>query len=157
MANATRTIPDGYYTITPHLMLDDAAKSIEWYKKALGAEELSRFSGPDGKVMHAELKIGNSRFMVGEVMEGMKGPKGFGGSPTSLWLYVDESDRVFNKAVSSGAKVHMPMANQFWGDHAGAFTDPAGYIWWVATHVEDLTPEETQRRAAESFKQPAHH
>jgi PhnB protein len=160
MAKATRAIPDGYYTITPELMLDDAAKSIDWYKKALGAEELSRFTGPDGKVMHAELKIGNSRFMVGEVMAGQKGPKAFGGSPASLWLYVDESDRVFNKAVTAGAKVHMPMADQFWGDHAGAFTDPAGYVWWVATHVEDVSREDMQQRAAEFFKQvpqPAHH
>jgi PhnB protein len=157
MAKAKSAVPDGYHTLTPQLMLDNAGQAIDWYRKALGVEEVNRFVGPDGKIMHAELKIGNSRFMVGEVMSGQKGPKGFGGSPASLWLYVENSDALFNKAVSAGAKVHMPMADQFWGDRAGAFTDPAGYVWWIATHVEELSKDELHRRAEDFFKQVPQH
>ncbi len=124
--------------------MDNAAKTIEWYKKALGAEEVSRSVGPDGKIMHAELKIGNSRFMVNDVMMGGKGPQAFGGSPASLWMYVENSDALFNRAVGAGGKVQMPIEDQFWGDRAGAVTDPAGYTWWIATRKEDLTPEEIQ-------------
>jgi PhnB protein len=157
MAKAKSSVPDGYHTLTPSLMIENAAQAIDWYKKALGIEEVSRFAGPDGKIMHAELKIGDSRFMVGEVMNGQKGPKAIGGSPASLWVYVENSDALFNKAVSAGGKVHMPMTDQFWGDRAGAFTDPAGYIWWIATHTEDLSKEELHRRADEFFKkQPQH-
>jgi PhnB protein len=133
MAKAKSAVPEGYHTLTPQLMLDNAAQTIDWYKKALGVEELNRFVGPDGKIMHAELKIGNSRFMVGEVMSGQKGPKAFGGSPASLWVYVENSD------------------------HAGAFTDPAGYVWWVATHVEELSKDELHRRAEDFFKQVPQH
>ncbi len=155
MAKAAKAVPDGYYTITPQLTLDNAAQTIDWYKKALGAEEVSRSVGPDGKIMHAELKIGNSRFMMNDVMMGGKGPKAFGGSPASLWLFVENSDALFNRAVSAGAKVQMAMDNQFWGDRAGAVADPAGYTWWIATRKEDLTPKEMQQRAAEFFKQMA--
>jgi PhnB protein len=153
MTKAKSAVPDGYHTLTPELMLENAAQTIDWYKKALGVEELNRFVGPDGKIMHAELKIGDSRFMVGEVMAGHKGPKALGGSPASMWLYVENSDAVFNRAVSAGGKVQMPMADQFWGDRAGAFVDPAGYVWWVATHSEELSKEEIHRRADEFFKQ----
>ncbi|HMC21313.1 MAG TPA: VOC family protein [Thermoanaerobaculia bacterium] len=156
MAKAAKAVPDGYYTITPQLTLDNAAQTIDWYKKALGAEEVSRSVGPDGKIMHAELKIGNSRFMMNDVMMGGKGPKAFGGgSPASLWLFVENSDSLFNRAVSAGAKVQTPIDNQFWGDRAGAVADPAGYTWWIATRKEDLTPAEMQQRAAEFFKQMA--
>jgi PhnB protein len=105
--------------------------------------------------MHAELKIGNSRFMVNDVMMGSKGPHAFGGSPASLWLYVENSDALYNRAVGAGAKVQMPIADQFWGDRGGAVTDPAGYTWWIATRKEDLTQTEMQQRAAEFFKQMA--
>ena len=155
MAQAKSPIPEGFHTVTPQLILDNAAQTIDWYKKALGAEELSRSVGPDGKIMHAELKIGNSRFMMNDVMMGGKGPQAFGGSPASLWLFVENSDALFNRAVSAGAKVQMPMDNQFWGDRAGAVADPAGYTWWIATRKEDLTPAEMQQRAAEFFKQMA--
>jgi len=155
MAKAARPVPEGYHTITPQLTLDDAAKTIDWYKKALGAEELGRSVGPDGKIMHAELKIGDSRIMVNDVMMGYKGPKDFGGSPSSLWLFVENSDALFNRAVSAGAKVHVPIADQFWGDRGGAVADPAGYTWWISTRKEDLTPEETKQRATEFFKQTA--
>jgi uncharacterized glyoxalase superfamily protein PhnB len=155
MAKAAKAVPSGYHTLTPSLTLDNAAQSIEWYKKALGAEEISRSVGPDGKIMHAELKIGDSRFMMNDVMMGGKGPQAFGGSPASFWLYVEDSDALFNRAVGAGGTVAMPMADQFWGDRAGAFADPSGYTWWIATRKEDLTQAEMQQRAAEFFKQMA--
>ena len=155
MAKAAKPVPEGLYTLTPQLALDNAAQTIEWYKKAFGAEEISRGLGPDGKIMHAELKIGNSRFYLNDVMPGYKGPQAFGGSPASFWLYVDDSDSLFDRAVKAGAKVQMPIADQFWGDRGGAIADPAGYTWWIATRKEDLTHEEIQQRAAEFFKQMA--
>ena len=153
MAKAAKAVPEGYHTITPQLTLDNAAQTIDWYKRALGAEEVSRSAGPDGKIMHAELKIGNSRFMMNDVMTGGKGPQAFGGSPASLWLFVENSDAVFNRAVGAGAKVQMPLADQFWGDRGGAVADPEGYTWWIATRKENLTQAEMQQRAAEFFKQ----
>jgi PhnB protein len=155
MANAAKPVPEGYHTITPQLSLDNAAQTIDWYKRALGAEEIGRSLGPDGKVMHAEIKIGNSRIMVNDVMQGSKGPQALGGSPASMWLYVDNSDQLFNRAVAEGANVQMPMADQFWGDRAGSFADPSGYTWWIATRKEDLTPEEMNQRADAFFKQMA--
>ena len=155
MAKASSHIPEGFHTVTPALALDNAAQTIEWYKKAFGAEEVSRNLGPDGKIMHAELKIGNSRLMVSDVMEGMKGPKAFGGSPIALWLYVENSDALFDRAVAAGANVQMPMADQFWGDRAGAVADPAGYTWWIGTRKETLTSAEINERAQEFFKQMA--
>ena len=154
MAKAARAVPEGFHTITPQLALDNAAETIDWYKRAFGAEEISRGLGPDGKITHAELKIGDSRFMVNDVMMG-KGPRELGGSPASLWLYVDNADALFNRAVTAGAKVQMPLDNQFWGDRGGAVADPSGYTWWIATRKEDLTHAEIQQRAAEFFKQMA--
>ena len=155
MSKASSPIPEGFHTVTPALALDNAAQTIEWYKKAFAAEEVSRNLGPDGKIMHAELKIGNSRMMVSDVMEGMKGPKAFGGSPIALWLYVENSDALFDRAVAAGANVQMPMADQFWGDRAGAVADPAGYTWWIGTRKETLTSAEINERAQEFFKQMA--
>jgi len=155
MAKAARPVPEGYHTITPQLTLESAAKTIDWYKKALGAEEVSRSVGPDGKIMHAEIKIGDSRVMVNDAMMGSKGPKSLGGSPSALWLYVNDSDALFNRAVGAGAQVVMPLADQFWGDRGGAVSDPEGYTWWIATRKEDFTPAEMQQRAADFFKQPA--
>jgi PhnB protein len=157
MAKAAKAVPTGYHTITPQLTLDNAAQSIDWYKKALGAEEVSRSAGPDGKIMHAELKIGDSRFMMNDVMAGSKGPKAHGGSPASLWLFVEDSDALFNRAVGAGAEVRMPIADQFWGDRGGAIGDPEGYTWWIATRKEDLTHEEMQQCAQEFFKQQMAH
>jgi uncharacterized glyoxalase superfamily protein PhnB len=153
MAQAARPVPEGYHTITPQLTLDDAARAIDWYKKALGAEEVGRSTGPDGKVMHADLRIGDSHIMVNDAIMGGKGPKAIGGSPASLWIYVADCDSLFNRAVSAGAQVAFPMVDQFWGDRSGSITDPAGYRWTIATHKEDLTPEEMQQRQAEFFKQ----
>jgi PhnB protein len=155
MAKAAKPVPEGYHTITPSLTLDNAAQTIDWYKRALGAEELSRSVGPDGKIMHAELKIGDSRFMMNDAMMGGKGPQAFGGSPMSLWLYVENCDTLFKRAVDAGAKVQVPLGDQFWGDRGGQVTDPAGYNWWIATRKEDLTQEEMRKRAEDFFKQMA--
>ena len=156
MAKAKSAVPEGYHTVTPQLTLDNAAEAIEWYKKALGAVEGDRATGPDGKIMHSELRIGNSRIMVNDAMMGGKGPKALGGSPASLWIYVDDCDALFNRAVSAGAQVPPgPMGqltDQFWGDRSGTLTDPAGYRWTIATHKEDLTREEMNQRQEEFMK-----
>jgi PhnB protein len=156
MAKAKSAVPNGFHTITPQLTLDNAAQSIEWYKKALGAEETQRATGPDGKIMHAELRIGDSKFMVNDAMMGGKGPQALGGSPASLWVYVEDCDALFNRAVAAGAKVlggpMGQMGDQFWGDRAGSLTDPAGYMWTIATRKEDLTPEEIRQRQEEFMK-----
>ena len=156
MAKAKSAIPEGFHTVTPQLTLDNCAEAIEWYKRALGAKESNRADSPDGKVMHSELTIGNSKIMVNDPM-GPKaaGPRGLGGSPAALWLYVEDCDAVFNRAISAGATVTQfgEVRDQFWGDRTGTFKDPAGYAWTVATHKEDLTREEIDARAAEFFKQ----
>jgi PhnB protein len=157
MAKAKSSIPDGYHTVTPQLIFDKAAEAIEWYTKALGAEEKSRAVAPDGKIMHAELQVGNSRIMLNDAMGGGKSAKALGGSPVSLWVYVQDCDALFDRAVKAGAHVAPgpmgQMADQFWGDRTGTFTDPYGYQWTIATHKEDLSREELDRRAKEFFKQ----
>jgi PhnB protein len=157
MAKAKSAVPEGYRTVTPHLALDNAAQAIEWYKKALGAEERGRAVGPDGKVMHAELQIGDSKIMLNDAMMGAKGPIALGGSPASLWLYVEDCDSLFNRAIAAGGQIAHggmgQMQDQFWGDRSGTFTDPHGYTWTIATHKEDLTPEEMQQRQDEFMKQ----
>jgi len=157
MAKSANPIPEGFHTITTQLTLDNAAQTIDWYKRALGAQEISRSNGPDGKIMHAELQIGDSRIFVNDVMQGYKGPKALGGSPASLWLYVENCDTLFNRAVGAGGKVQMPMTDQFWGDRSGSFADPEGYTWWIATRKEQLTKDEIEQRASEFFKQFAQH
>ena len=164
MAKAKKAVPEGYHTVTPQLTLDNAVQAIEWYKKAFGAEETGRATGPDGKIMHAELRIGNSLIMVNDAMMGSKGPKAIGGSPASLWIYVEDCDALFKRAVAAGAQtVGGPMgqmADQFWGDRSGTVTDPHGYSWTIATRKEDLTREEIQQRQTEWMKkhapQPTH-
>ena len=151
MAKAATPIPTGYHTVTAHLMLDNAAQAIEWYKNGFGAKEIARHLGPDGKIMHAVIKIGDSLVIMNDVMHGQKGPQAYGGSPASLWLYADNADALFNQAVGAGAKVQVPLGDQFWGDRGGAVTDPAGYTWWIATRKEELAPDEIQKRAAEMF------
>jgi PhnB protein len=158
MAKAASPVPHGLHTITPHLTLDHAAQTIDWYKRALGAKEISRSVGPDGKIMHAELEIGNSRFYANDVMMG-KGPKEHGGSPAAFWLYVPNCDALFRQATDAGAQVNMPLEDQFWGDRAGVVRDPEGFSWWIATRKEDLTPEEMKQRSEAFFKnqpQPTH-
>ena len=166
MAKAKSHTPANLHSVTPQLVLDNAARTIDWYKKAFGAEEVSRFEGPDGKIMHAELKIGNSHFMVNDVMGEAKGPRTYGGSPASFWIYVPDADAAFNKALAAGAKqIQGPMGamqDQFWGDRCGTLSDPEGYMWTIATHKEDFTPQELKQRGDEFMKkmmaqQPAHH
>ena len=159
MATKAKTaVPEGYHTVTPVLTLDQAAAALEWYKNALGATERSRAVGPDGKIMHAELQIGDSRIMVNDAMMGSKGPHAIGGSPASLWVYVDDCDALFNRAVAAGAQVLPGMGalqDHFWGDRSGSIVDPHGYNWTIATHKEDVTPEEMEQRQAEWVKQYA--
>ena len=167
MAKAKKAVPEGHRTVTPHLILDNTARAIDWYKKALGAEEMARAVGPDGKIMHAEIRIGDSLIMLNDPMGGAKGPKAIGGSPAALWIYVEDCDKVFNRAVAAGAQVPPgpmgQMADQFWGDRSGTFSDPHGYQWTIATRKEDLTPQEIKQRMDEFMKshaaaavQPAH-
>lgn len=157
MTKARSPIPDGLHSVTPQLVVDDAAAAIDWYKKAIGAEEKMRALAPNGQVMHAELQIGNSRLMVNDPIGGGRSPKALGGTPVGFWIYVDDCDALFNQAVANGAEAATGpmgrMADQFWGDRTGTFTDPFGYQWTVATRKEDLTPEELDRRAQEFFKQ----
>jgi PhnB protein len=157
MAKAKHAVPEGHHTVTPQLVLDNAAQAIEWYKKALGAEEVARATGPDGKIMHAEIRIGDSLIMLNDPMGGGKGPKAMGGSPASLFVYVEDSDALFNRAVAAGGKVADgpmgKMGDQFWGDRCGTLTDPHGYRWTIATHKEDFTPEEMKRRQDEFMKE----
>ena len=158
MAKAKSPIPAGFHTITPHLMLDQAADAIEWYKKAFGAEEVSpRALGPDGKIMHAELRIGNSIFMLNDTMGGGRSAQALGGSPIGLWIYVDDCDALYHRAVAAGGQVLPPpmgpLADQFWGDRTGSVNDPFGYAWTIATRKEDLTPEEANQRMLEFMKQ----
>jgi uncharacterized glyoxalase superfamily protein PhnB len=148
-----KPVPDGYHTLTPYLVIRDAAKAIEFYKKAFGAKETFRMPGPGGKIMHAELQIGDSMLMLAEEMPeyGAKSPQALGGSPVNVFLYVEDADKVFNQAVAAGATVTMPLADQFWGDRYGKLADPFGHQWSVATHKEDVAPEEMVKRAAKAM------
>ena len=156
MAKAKSAVPNGFHTITPQLTLENAAQAIDWYKQALGAEEQTRAVGPDGKVMHAEIKIGDSLIMLNDEMGGGKSARAIGGSPASLWIYVEDCDALFNRAVAAGAQTAAgpmgQMMDQFWGDRSGTFTDPHGYQWTIATHKEDLAPQEIQQRMDEFMK-----
>jgi PhnB protein len=151
---AVKPIPDGYHAVTPYLIMKEAAKAIDYYRRAFGAMELMRFPAPGGKIMHAEIKIGDSTVMLADEFPemGYLGPESRGGSTVSILLYVENVDEVFNRAVAAGAKVLRPVKNEFYGDRTGTLADPFGHVWSVATHVEDVTPEEMQRRFRESMK-----
>jgi PhnB protein len=156
MAKAKSAVPNGFHTVTPHLIMNDASSALDWYQKALGAEITNRSPGPDGKIMHAEMRVGNSLIMLNDEMGGGKSAKALGGSPVSLWVYVEDCDAMFKRAVAAGATVPPgPMgepADQFWGDRSGSLVDPEGYTWTIATRKEDLTPQEINERAQEFFK-----
>ena len=149
----TKPIPDGFHTITPHLVVSDAAKAIEFYKKAFGAQEIERFMRPDGKaVMHAQLKIGDSMMMLGsEFPPHCLSPKSRGGTSVSLHLYVENADATFDRAVKAGCTVKMPMIDQFWGDRYGQVEDPFGHEWSMATHKKDLTQDQIAANAKAFF------
>lgn len=145
-----KAIPDGYHTITPYLALRDAAAAISFYERALGAQELYRLPLPGGLIGHAELQVGNSRIMVSSEMPeyGAKSPSLVGGTPVGLCIYTEDVDALADRFVKAGGKVLRPVENQFYGDRSGQFVDPEGYKWTLAQHVEDVSPEEMQRRMA---------
>ena len=147
-----KAIPDGYHTVTPHLIVSDAAKAIDFYKKAFGATELFRMAGPGGKVIHAEIKIGNSPVMLADEFPemGFRGPQSLCGSSVSIlhYLYVEDVDAYFSRAIAAGAKVLKPVQDQFYGDRSGTLTDPFGHVWTIATHKEDVSLEELHKRFA---------
>ncbi len=151
---AAQPIPEGFRTITPHIICKNAAAAIDFYKKAFGAEEISRMPGPDGGIMHAELRIGDSALMLaGEFPDmGCVGPQTLGGSPVTLHLYVKDCDALFDRAVKAGAKELMPIEDQFWGDRYGKLEDPYGHHWSIATHKHDYTKDELKQRAAKAFE-----
>jgi PhnB protein len=150
MSNPVRPIPEGYHSITPAITCKNASKAIDFYKNALGASEIMRMQGPGGMVTHAELRIGDSVIFVSDEFPGMAvAPSGSGPASSYLFLYTDNVDTVFNRAVSAGCHVDMPLDNMFWGDRYGKVTDPFGHHWGLAQHVEDVAPEEMKRRSAE--------
>jgi PhnB protein len=153
---AAQGIPQGYHTVTPSIFVAGAAKAIDFYKKALGAEEVMRFPGPDGKIMHAEIRVGDSPIMLADEMPeyGGKGPTSYGGTPVSLFVYGDNVDAAWKRAVDAGAKVLQPLADQFWGDRGGCLEDPFGHHWWLAQRLRDLTPQELKQAAEAQFSQP---
>lgn len=157
MPASVKPIPEGFHTVTPSLVLRDAAKAIDFYKKALGAEELVRMPSPDGKILHAELKIGDSIIFLSDEMphSAAKSPQTLGGVTGVLNLYVEDVDKSFQQALDAGAKVAMPVADQFWGDRYGSLTDPFGYTWGLGTHKEDLNPQQMQERMKTFFAQMA--
>ena len=154
MAIASKPVPEGYHTVTPSLVVRGAAEAIEFYKKALGAEELMRMPSPDGKISHAELKIGDSIIFVSDEFPNMgvsKAPQTLGGCTATLHLYVPDVDASFQQAIDAGGKVSMAVADMFWGDRFGSFTDPFGHSWGILTHKEDLSAEEMEKRAQDFY------
>jgi PhnB protein len=145
---AVRAIPEGYSTVTPYLIINGAAQAIDYYTRAFGAKELMRFPGPNGRIAHAEIQIGNSRVMLGDTSPEMRqtDPKSLGGSATGLMLYVDDVDNVFMRAIEAGGNVRDAVKDQFYGDRSGTMEDPFGHVWTIATHVEDVSEAEMQRR-----------
>jgi PhnB protein len=148
MAGKVKPIPEGYATITPYLIVKGAANAIDFYKKVFGATERMRMPGPDGKIGHAELQIGGSNVMLADESTEMntRSPKAVGGSPVGLVLYVENVDKTVEKAVGAGAKLKTKVEDKFYGDRMGTIEDPYGHIWYVGTHVEDVSPEEMKRR-----------
>lgn len=146
---AVKSTPDGYHSVTPYLIVRGAARAIDFYTKAFGATELMRLDGPGGLIGHAEVRIGDSPVMLADENPewGVKSPQAFSGSPVHLMIYVEDCDSVFKRALAEGAAEMRPLKDQFYGDRSGTVTDPFGHQWTIATHKEDLTPEEMKRRA----------
>jgi PhnB protein len=147
---AVKYIPEGYHNATPYLIIKGAARAIDFYKQVFGATELMRFPGPGGSIGHAEIKIGDSPIMLADEAPqmGYRSPQSIGGTPVSLMLYVQEVDKVVDRAVKAGARLERPVADQFYGDRNGTIQDPFGHVWTIGTHKEDVSAEEMQRRAA---------
>ena len=150
---AVKPIPEGYHTITPYLTVENATEAIEFYKRAFGAKEFVKMDGPNGTVGHAELKIGDSLVMISDPFpqSTVRPPTERGGPTASIFMYVDDVDTVVKKAVDEGATIEMQVADQFWGDRFGTITDPFCQVWSIATHVEDVPPEEMAERAKEAM------
>lgn len=150
MANKVKPVPEGYHTVTPYLIVKGGAAAIEFYKKAFGATEVMRMADPSGRIGHAEVKIGDSHVMLADEdpMRGIRSPQSIGGSPVTILLYVEDVDSTVGQAVAAGAKLTRPVEDQFYGDRTGGLEDPFGHIWYVATHKEDVSPEEMRKRAA---------
>jgi uncharacterized glyoxalase superfamily protein PhnB len=153
MSKSVNPIPDGMHSVTPHLVCDGAAAAIEFYRKAFGAIELGRMAGPDGRLMHAQLTIGDSAVMLVDENPqcGAIGPKSLKGTPVTIHLYVEDADAIVERAVAAGATVVMPPADMFWGDRYGVVEDPFGHHWSVATHQRDVSPEEMQQAMRSAF------
>jgi PhnB protein len=158
MPKDVKPIPDGFHAVTPYLTVNDAAHAIDFYKRAFGAQETARMQGPPGKIAHAELKIGDSIVMLADEMPGnsCRSPQALGGSTVNLFLYVKDVDSAFKQAVNAGAKVESQPTDMFWGDRYGKLTDPFGHSWSLATHKEDVTPEEMQKRSQAAMSATAH-
>ena len=156
MTTKPKPVPEGYHSVTPYLHIRNAAKALDFYQRAFGAIELLRMAAPDGKVMHAEIKIGDSIIMLSEEMPQMdaRSPDSLGGTPFLILLYLENVDAQFKQAVAAGAKVLRPVENQFYGDRSGTVVDPFGHRWTLATHLEDVDPQEMRRRA-EAFMKKA--
>jgi len=152
---AVQAIPKGYHTLTPYMTVRDAARAIEFYKQAFGAEEKGVMKGPDGKVMHAELRIGDSIVMLADEFPefGSLSPQSTGGTGMGLHIYSEDVDSAFDRAVKAGGKVEMPVADMFWGDRYGKLVDPFGHKWSIATHKRDMSPEEIEEAQEEFMKQ----
>jgi PhnB protein len=148
-----KPVPEGYNTVNPYIAVDDAAKAIEFYKRAFGAKERVKMEGPPGKIAHAEIEIGDSVIMLSDPFpqSPVKTPKELGGITGSVMLYVEDVDEFVQQAVDAGAKITMPVENQFWGDRFGRVEDPFGHNWQIATHVEDVAPDEMAKRAEEAM------
>lgn len=152
---ATKSIPDGYHSITPYLIIKGAAGAIDFYKRVFGATELLRMPDPSGKIGHAEIMIGDSHIMLADEYPemGHRSPQTLGGAGVSLMIYLDDVDEVYKRAIAAGAKQVQPLKDQFYGDRSGTVQDPYGHVWTIATHVEDIAPEEMQRRATAAMQQ----
>lgn len=153
MASKVKVIPEGHRTVTPYLAIKNAADALEFYKKAFGVTERYRLTMPDGRVGHAEIHLGDSIVMLSDEFPeyGGKAPAALGGSPVSIHLYVEDVDAFFKRALAAGATERKPVMDQFYGDRSGQIEDPFGHLWWVATHKEDVAPEEMQRRVQAMF------
>jgi len=151
---AAKPVPEGFHTLTPYLTVKDAPRAVEFYKQAFGAEVRGIHYAPDGKVMNADLKIGDSILLLAEEFPGMgaKSPFSLGNSTVTIHLYVDDVDKLFNQALAAGAKAVMPLMDQFWGDRYAQVTDPFGHRWSMATHKEDLAPAEIEKRGRAAFE-----
>ena len=152
-----KPIPQGFHSVTPYMTLNDAAGAIEFYKRAFGAQEVMRMEAPNGKIGHAEIKIGDSVIMLGDEMPGSlsRSPQSLGANTGGIFIYVDNADTIFNQAVAAGAQVEMALGDMFWGDRYGRLKDPFGHSWSVATHIEDVAPAEMQKRMQEAMAKMA--